>query len=126
MLEVDPRMSPRDAYRRRNFLDHGLFLHKPQNRPAIVAIRISKRQNLSYIKTTVFFSHKYNFIINLYLYISPVKIRHLDKDQLAYTTYLTSSLRIIYFNFILVLAVQVFSVQVPYQHCSHIIVNITL
>lgn len=42
MLEVDLRMSLRDTYRRRNFLDHGLFFHKPQDGRAIVAIRVGK------------------------------------------------------------------------------------
>ena len=79
MLEVDSIMSPRDAYRRRNLLDHGLFLHKPQNRRAIVAIRVGKHQDLSCVEKAVFFSHEHNFVINLYLYISPVKIRHLTR-----------------------------------------------
>ncbi len=105
MLEVDPRMSPRDAYRRRNFLDHGLFLHKPQNGPAIFAIRVGKRQDLSCVEKAAFFSHEHNFVINLYLYISPVKIRHLDRDQSACATYPTVSLRMVYFGFTLVLAV---------------------
>ena len=121
MLEVDPRVSPRDAYRRRNFLEHGLFLHKPQDGRAIVAIRVGKRQDLSCVEKAVFFSHKHNFVINLYLYISLVKIRHLDKDQSACATCLTGSLKMVYFGFTLVLAV-----QVPCQHCSHIVVNVAL
>ena len=126
MLDIDPRMSPRDAYRRQNFLDHGLFLHKPQDGPAIVVIRVGKRQNLSCVEKTAFFSHEHNFIINLYLYISPVKIRHLDKDQSACATCLTGSLRMMYFGFTLVLAVHVSFVQVPCQYCSHIVVNVAL
>ena len=83
VLEVDSRMSPRDAYRRRNFLDHGSLLHKPQNGRAIVAIRVGKRQDLSCVEKAVCFSHKHNFVINLNLYIYLVKIRHLDNDQLV-------------------------------------------
>lgn len=81
MLEVDSRISPRKVYRRRNFLDYDLFLHKPQDKRAIVAIRVSKFQDLSCVEKTVFFSHEHNIVINLYLYISPVTIRYLDKDQ---------------------------------------------
>lgn len=121
MLEVDPRVSPRDAYHRRKSPDLGLFLHKPQYGPAIVAIRVGKRQDLSCVEKAVFFSHKHNFVINLYVYISRVKIRYLNKDQSVYITRLTGSLRMVYFAFTLVLAV-----QVPCQHCSHIIVNFTL
>lgn len=80
MLEVDPRMSSRDVYRRRNFLDHGLFFHKFQDGSAIVIIRVDKRQDLNCVEKTVFFSHEHNFFVNLYLYISPVKIRYFDKD----------------------------------------------
>ena len=80
ILKVDLRVSLRDTYRRQNFLDYGLFLYKPQNRRAIITIRVSKRQNLSYVKKAVFFPHKHNFVINLYLYISPIKIRHLNKN----------------------------------------------
>ena len=126
MLEVDPRVSPRDAYRRQNFLDHGLFLHKPQDVRAVPDIRVGKRQDLSCVEKAVFFSHEYNFVINLYLYISPVEIRHLDKDQSACATCLTGSLRMVYFGFILVLAVQVSSVQFFCQHFSHIVVNVAL
>ena len=126
MLEVDPRVSPRDAHRRRNFLDHSLFLHNPQDGHAIVAIRVGKRQDLSCVEKAVFFPHEHNFVINLYLYISPVKIRHLDKDQSACATCLTGSLRMVYFGFTLVLAVQVSSIQISCQHCSHIAVNVAL
>ena len=121
ILKVDLRVSPRNAYRRRNFLEHGLFLYKSQDGRAIVAIRVSKRQDLSCVEKAVFFSHKHNFVINLYLYIYLVKIRHLDKDQSACATCLTGSLKMVYFGFTLVLAV-----QVPCQHYSHIIVNIAL
>lgn len=122
MLEINPRVSPRDAYRRRKFLDHGLFLHKRQDGPAIVAIRVGKRQDLSCVEEAVFFLHEHNFVINLYLYISPVKIRHLDKEQSACATCLTGSLRMVYFGFTLVLAVRVSPIQFPCQHCSHIVV----
>ena len=47
MLKVDPRISPRDVYRRRKILDHGSFLHKSQDGRAIVAIRIGKLQDPS-------------------------------------------------------------------------------
>ncbi len=105
MLEVDPRMSPRDVYRRRNSLDRGLFLHKHQDCLAIVNVRVGEYQNLSCVEKAVFFSHEHNFLINLYLYIFPVKICHLDKDQSACATCLMGSLRLIYFGFTLVLAV---------------------
>ena len=88
-------------------LDHGLFLYKPQDGSAIVNIRINERQDLSYVEKAVFFSHEHNFVINLNLYISPVKIRHLDKNQSACAIYLTGSLRMIYFGFTLALAVQI-------------------
>ena len=83
MLEVDSRISPRDTYRRRNFLDHDLFLHKSQDKRAIVVFRVDKLQDPSYVEKTVFFSHKHNFVINLYLYTSPVKIRHLNKKSVS-------------------------------------------
>ena len=121
MLEVDPRLSPRDAYQRRNLLDRGLFLHKPQDGSAIVDVHVGERQDLSCVEKAVFFSHEHNFVINLDLYISPVKIRHLDKDQSACATCLTGSLRMVYFGFTLALAV-----QIPCQHCSHIVVNVAL
>ena len=67
ILKVDPRISSRDIYRRRNFLDHGFFLHKPQDERAIVAIRVGKLYNLSCVEKAVFFSNEHNFVINLYL-----------------------------------------------------------
>lgn len=77
---MNPRISSRDIYRRRNFLDHELFLHKPQDERAIVAIRVNKLQDLSCVEKAIFFSHKHHFVINLYLFITPVKICYLNKD----------------------------------------------
>ena len=58
--------------------------------------------------------------------MSAIKLRYLDKDRSAYVTCLTGSLKMVYFSFTLVLAVQISSVQVPYQYCSHIVVNVAL
>ena len=55
ILKVDSRISPRDVYRRRNFLDHDLFLHKPQDKRAIVAIRVDKLQDLIALRRQSFF-----------------------------------------------------------------------
>ena len=80
MLEVDPRVSPGDAFGRQKFLDHGLLLHDRQDGLAIVASPVGKHQDLSCVEKAVFFSHKHNFVINFYLYISLVKVRYLDKN----------------------------------------------
>ena len=58
--------------------------------------------------------------------MSAVKVRYLDKDRSACATCLTGSLRMVYFGFTLVLAVQISSVQISYQYCSHIVVNVAL
>lgn len=95
-------------------------------RSLLCCIRVGKLQGLSCVKKTVFFSHEHSFIINLYLYISLIKIRYLNKNKSAYAICLTGFLRMMYFGFTLVLAVQVSSVQVPCQYCSYIVVNIAL
>ena len=58
--------------------------------------------------------------------MSAVKVRYLDKDRSAYAICLTGSLKMVYFGFTLVLAVQISSVHVPCQYFSHIVVNVAL
>lgn len=124
VFEVNPRAWRSNTYYRWKDLDLDTLFHQLQEMFNITGILVSQCQYLTCVKKAVFFSHKHNFVINLYLYISPVKIRHLDKDQSACATCLTGLLRMMYFGFSLVLAVQASSVQVPCQHCSHIVVNI--
>ncbi|KAF6238668.1 hypothetical protein HO173_003174 [Letharia columbiana] len=79
-------------------LDLDTLFHQLQEMFNITEILVSQCQYLTCVEKAVFFSHEHNFVINLYLYISPVIIRHLDKDQSACATCLTGSLRMVYFS----------------------------